>query len=266
MINLEQAFSDAEKTAESARKSATGLATQAKALERAAKSGNIAAIWREQSKLDEALIGLQQEVRNAVSSWPYTDEEVEQYLKERYADELKDAAGGVGVKIYERDGILISYPSIVRVLPRESAVRVDRKRISTIRPTHLADLLLKNQTRSSGFPSARFLESLYTVYTEIVSGESTGRTVKDMGRVVPLANIYKLITALPGAAREYDRSDFARDLYILDADGPRQTRKGATVSFPSSTGTRGRSSDLFIFVGPEGQSVEYYGIRFSVEV
>ena len=60
MINLEQAFSDTEKTAESARKSATGLATQAKALERAAKSGNIAAIRREQSKLAEALIGLQQ--------------------------------------------------------------------------------------------------------------------------------------------------------------------------------------------------------------
>ena len=71
------------------------------------------------------------------------------------------------------------------------------------------------------------------------------------------------MTALPGTARDYDRSDFARDLYILDSEGPHTSRKGAEVSFPSSTGTRRRSADLFSFVGPDGDSVEYYGIRFS---
>ncbi len=266
MISFEQAFSDTEKAAESARRSAAGLVTRARALERAAKSGNIADIRRAQDRLDEALRALRQEVQNATSSWPFTDEEVEQYLNEQYADELREVAGGIGLNIYERDRNLISYPSIVRMLPRENAVKVDRKKISTIRPSHLAGLLLKNQTRSSGFPSARFLESLYSVYSDIVSGEdSSGRLMKATGRVVPLARIYGLITALPGGAREYDRSDFARDLYTLDANGPRRTKRGATVSFPSSTGAR-RRKDLFTFIGPEGQSAEYYGIRFSEDV
>ena len=266
MISLEQAFSDTERAAESALRAVKVLGTQARALEKAAKSGNIVAIKREQSKLAEALSSLQQEVQNAASSWPFTDEEVEQYLSDRYTDELQNAAASVGLKVYERDGNLISYPSIVRVLPREKAVRVDRKKNSAIRPSHLAELLLKNQTKSSGFPSARFLESLHSVYSDIVSGESSGRLVKGAGRVVPLARIYGLITALPGSAREYDRSDFARDLYILETKGPSQTKKGATVSFPSSTGTRRRSSDLFTFIGPDGQSVEYYGIKFSEDV
>ena len=263
MISLEQAFSDTERAAGSALKAARGLSNQARALERAAKTGNITAIKREQGKLADALSLLQQEVQNAAASWPFSDEEVEQYLSERYADELQTAAADVGLKVYERDGNLFSYPSILRVLPRENAVRVDRKKNSTIRPSHLADQLLKSQTRSSGFTPARFLESLYTVYSGILSREDSGRLVKSDGIVVPLIKIYTLITALPGANREYERSDFARDIYMLDAEGPRQTRKGATVSFPSSTGTRRRSSDLFTFVGPEGQSVEYYGLRFS---
>ena len=266
MISLEQAFSDTEKAAESALKMARGLGLQARALERAAKNGNIAAIKREQSKLTESLNSLQQELQNAASSWPFTDEEVEQYLNERYTDELQSAAASVGLKMYERDGNLFSYPSIVRVLPREYAVRVDRKRNSAIRPSHLAEQLLKSQTKTSGFSPARFIESLYTVYSGILSREDSGRLMKSSGVVVPLIKIYQLMTALPGADREYNRSDFARDLYMLDAEGPRQTRRDATVSFPSSTGTRQRSGDLFTFVGPQGQSVTYYGIRFSEDI
>ena len=266
MISLEQAFSDTERAAESALKAARDLGTQARALQRAAKSGNIAAIRREQNRLAEALSSLQQEVQNAASSWPFTDQAVEQYLNERYMDELKTAAAKVDLEVYERDGNLISYPSMVRVLPREKAVRVDRKKNSAIRPSYLADLLRKNQTKKSGYPPDRFLESLYKVYSGILSREDSGRLVKSDGVVVPLIKIYTLMTALPGVTREYDRSDFARDLYMLDAEGPRQTRRGATVSFPSSTGTRLRSSDLFTFIGPDGQSVEYYGIKFSEDV
>ncbi len=266
MNSLEQAFSDTERAAESALKAARGLTTQARALERAAKAGNISAIKRAQKRLTEALSVLQQEVRNSASSWPLSDEEVERYLDERYTDELRVAAADVGLKVYERDGNVFSYPSVLRVLPRENAVRVDRTKNSAIRPTHLAELLLKNQTKTSGFSSERFIESLYAVYSDLLSREDSGRLMKSTGIVVPLIKIYRLITALPGADREYDRSDFARDIYMLDAKGPRRTRKGATVSFPSSTGTRRKSNDLFTFVGPEGQGVEYYGLRFREDV
>ncbi len=266
MNSLEQAFSETERAAESTLRAARGLTTLARALERAAKTGNITAIKREQKRLTEALNVLQQEVHNAASSWPLSDEEVERYLDELYTDELRVAAADVGLKVYERDGNVFSYPSVLRVLPRENAVRVDRKKNSAIRPTHLAELLLKNQTKTSGFSSERFIESLYTVYSDLLSREDSGRLMKSSGIVVPLIKIYRLITALPGAAREYDRSDFARDIYMLDSQGPRRTRRGATISFPSSTGTRRRSSDLFTFVGPEGESVEYYGLRFSEDV
>ena len=263
MVTFEQAFTDTERAAEAARKSAASVVSQAKALAKAAQGGDIAGIRRGQEKLNQALTALRQEVSNAGSCWPFSDEEEKQYLVnlDQYAKELSNAAVEKGLKIHERDGLLISYPSIVRILPDDRAVRVDRKRVPTIRPSYLADLLLKNQGKSSGFQPQRFLEALYRVYTDIVKEASLDLLPRAGGRVVPLARIYRLMTALPG--RDYDRSDFARDLYILNSNGPQRTKSDAVVSFPSSTGTRRRSSDLFSFVGPDGNNVEYYGIRFD---
>ncbi len=263
MVSFEQAFSDTERAAESTRKSAAELVKQAKALERAANTGNITAIRRAQDRLNDIERELRQKVVNCTASWPFRDEEEKQYLNDHYDAELRYVAKGMGLNIYERDGLLISHPSIVRVLPEKRAVRVDRKQISTIKPSHVTSLLLENQQKTNRYQSSRFLETLYSVYSEIVSGESSGRLVKSSGRVVPLNKIYRLLTALPGIRREYDRSDFTRDLYALDADGPQRTRKGAVVSLPASTGTRRRSSDLFSFIGPDGHAVEYYGIRFT---
>ena len=265
MISFEQAFRDTERAAESAGESARRVGIQARALARAAKTGNIAAIRRAQNGLDDALSALRQEVVNASSSWPFQEDEEEQYLNDHYAEEIRRAAEEQGLDIYERDGRLISHPSIVRVLPRERAVRIDRKRTSTIRPSHLASLLLENQKKSSRYRPGTFLDSLYAVYSDIVSEDSSSRMVKGSGRVIRLVRVYNLLTSLPGSRREYDRTDFARDLYILDSadQETKTTRRGTVVSFPSSTGTKQRSSDLFTFIGPNGQSVEYYGIQFT---
>ncbi len=262
MASFEQACSDTEKAAEATRKSAARVVSQARALVNAARTGNITRLGRCQKELNEGLTALQQDVSNAGSCWPFSDEEEQGLLGSEYADELRAAAATRGLKIQERDGELISYPSIVRVIPAERAVRVDKKKVSTTRPSYLVRILWENQRRSSSFSSQRFLESLYAVYNE-VAGETSQDILPDGGRVVPLARIYKLMTSLPGSAREYGRSDFARDLYILESKGPRRTRNGTTVSFSSSTGARKRSSDLFSIIGPDGDSAEYYGIRFS---
>ena len=264
MNNLEQAFSDTERAAASTQKSATALVKLAKQLEKAAKEGNIAAIKRLQGRFNADIGVLRQEVANALATWPFSQEDEERYLGGEYATELRQAAKEKGLSIQERDGRLISHPSIVRVLPGDRAVRIDKKKISTIRPSYLAGLLLENQKKPARYQSARFLEALYTVYSDIVKEGSSNRMLKGGSHVVPLDRIYRLQTSLPGASREYDRTDFARDLYVLDSTGPKCTSKGAIVDFPSSTGARG-SRGLFSFVGPDGRDVTYYGIRFTEE-
>ena len=263
MDSFEQAFSDTERAATATLTSANELVRQAKQLQKVAKEGNIAAIKRTQVRLDTALADLRQRVANSVQSWPFQDEEEEEYLREGYNAELIRVAGEQGLEIYERDGRLICHPSIVRVLTGEQAVRIDKKQTSTIRPSHLVSLLVKNQQKSSGYQTRPFLEALYQVYTEISREERADRLMQGrQTRVVPLSRIYRLMTALPGIRRDYNETDFARDLYRLDSSDIKTTRSGATVSFPASTGAR-NTRGMFIFVGPDGRDVSYYGIRFT---
>ena len=260
MSVFEQAFGEVEHAAASTAASAQGLVSLAKKMQKAAREGNIAGVKRARSELDAALGELRHAVAGAVDSWSLPEDEEQGYLEDGYAAELRAAAEEQGLNVYERDGKLISYPSIVRILPGDRAVRVDGKKVAALRPSHLAGLLLKNQKKPGRYRSDRFLQALYTVYVEIVRGD--GRGAGD-GPVVPLTRVYRLLTSLPGAGREYDKTDFARDLYILEADGPRRTRKGAAVAFPASTGIR--QSGFFSFVGPDGQEARYYGISFTAD-
>lgn len=265
MVSFEQAFSDMERSAASTAKSATDLTRLARALEKAAKEGNIAAAKRAQRSMSEAINSLRQEVANSVESWPFEEEEEQQYLSGDYGQELRSVAAEKGLDIYERDGRIIAHPSVVRVLPSSRAVRIDRKQVSTIRPSRLTDILLDIQKKPARFRAGQFLEALYQVYSEITREDGSSRMpVGNQGRVVQLERVYRLFTSQPGSEREYNRTDFTRDLYLLDRDGPKTTRRGLRVSFPASSGTRG-SQGIFSFVAPDGQVVTYYGIQFSGE-
>ena len=255
--SFEQACGDTESAAASTLKSATELAKLARALQKAAKEGNVGAIKRTASRLDDALDALRQEVANAVATWPFEDGGEADYLRERYAVELRSVATEKGLAIHERDGNLIAYPSIVRILAGEQRVGIDKKKVSTLRPSYLAEMLVSNQKKQPRFRSDLFLESLYKVYRQFAE---PGDLLKEP--VMPLARIYEIFTSLPGSSREYDKTEFARSLYFLESNGPSHTRSGARVAFPSSTGTRS-ARGTFPFVGPDGQVITYYGIQFS---
>lgn len=253
-VSFERGFADVERAASGANKAAQGLVALIKALEKAAREGDLAAIDRTTERLDAALTAVRQEVSNARSAWPMTSDEVERHLAETYGAELLDAARTVGLAMSERDGRYVAFPSIVRILPGERAVRIDRKRVTGIRPSRVAAHLKAEQGKKPKFPVERFIEALFKAYMMIVQG--------DVGRTVLLDDILAAFTLRPGSASDYDQSDFTRDVYALDRSGIRTTRSGARVSLPAATGTKGQKGVL-TFVGPDGELVTYYGIRFE---
>ena len=262
MDRFEQGFSNTERSAGLTLVSATALVSSIKQLQKAAKEGNIANLKKSQQKLAIQMSELQQAVTNARESWPFEESDEEQYLCDDFASELHRAGTESELQIYERDGRLIVHPAIVRVLPAERAVRVDKRKVSTIRPSFLVALLIKNQQKPGRFPAGRFLEALHGVYLELIKQDSEIKKFKfESGPVVQLTRIYKLFTSLPGSAREYTTADFARDLYLLETSGLTTTKSGASISFHASSGTRGSAGQL-TFVGPDGRDVQYYGIQF----
>jgi len=170
------------------------------------------------------------------------------------------AAQATGLQLFERDDRLYCYPVLVRVAPAERSVFVDRARERRIRPSVLVEHLREVQRRPPRFRPEAFLDSLFRAYTYLV--EKHGPNQLDAVHTVPLANVYELMTLLPGAGREYSRQEFARDIYLLDRGGVTTTRRGYIVSFPASTGARSAGAALRV-VNEGGQEKVYYGIAFT---
>lgn len=267
MSTFEEGFAATEKAADSVLQALGDVSRLARQLQRDARAGNIAAVKRGTSRLDESLSVIRQQVGNATQAWPFAPEEELAYLQSQYSGELQKEAEKQGLQIFERDGRLIAHPSVLRVLPGDRAVLIasGRKssRSSSIRPTKIVADLAKLQQSPPRFRPQPFLESLYGAYLELSHSDTADRLNQGgVGQVVRLDRIYGLFTGLPDAQREYSQLDFARDLYSLENSGVNEVRSGARVSFPTSTGTRNLRGTIS-FVGTNGETVLYYGIQFT---
>ena len=199
---------------------------------------------------------VRQEVANARGSWPFAEEAEVAYLREEYEAELLAAAHAAGLQMDQRDGRLLAFPSVVRILASDRSIKVDQKRVAALRPSRVIADLKANQAKKPKMATDRFLESLFRAY-RLVAGASS------VGTVVPLAAVYDALTLLPSTAADYGHSEFARDLFMLDRGGVTQTKAGASVSLPASTGTKG-GKGTFSVIAPDGQLVTYFGLRFEM--
>jgi hypothetical protein len=173
-----------------------------------------------------------------------------------YAEELLAEAAARDVVMFEADGQLLCYPSLVKVLASDAAVEVDRRRERRLRPSVLVALLGAAQARPPRFRPEPFLESLATGYDLVRSREGTRA-----GSVVRLVDVWGVLTLLPGAQKDYARPEFARDLYLLDSSGVATTKSGRVAAWHASTGTRG--SGALTTVARTGQQQLYWGISFK---
>ncbi|MFN0071318.1 MAG: hypothetical protein ACKVVP_07485 [Chloroflexota bacterium] len=255
MPTFQRGFEDAERSAVAAARAAGSVATAAKQMQKAAQEGDINRLRRTTERIVAALDTARQEVANAKAAWPFTEEQEKEYFRDSYEGELVEEAARVGLTIQSRDARLVAYPSIIQILTGELAVRIDRKRVTAIRPSHLVETLVANQTKKVGYSSERFIEALYRAY-QMISGPDGG------GAPVLLARIYRAFTLRPGAGADYDKSDFARDLYMLDHSNPAITCTSSGARLTWQTSVRG-DTNVFTFVSPTGELMKYYSVQFT---
>ncbi|HEY3611095.1 MAG TPA: hypothetical protein VGL06_26610 [Pseudonocardiaceae bacterium] len=176
-----------------------------------------------------------------------------------YTKELIGAAEARGVTMFEEDDRLLCYPSLLRVLPGDAAVEIDKVRQRRLRPSVLVDLLARTQERPPRFKAEPFLESLCAGYELVVAGGE-----KKTDGVVRLVDIWSVLTMLPGQRGQYSKQEFARDLYLLDQSGVVTTaRNPRRLRWSASTGTKG--AGVLVTVARSGQQQRYWGVSFSAD-
>ncbi len=253
-MTFETGFADTERAAIAAGKAVAALSGAAKQLQKAAVEGDIVRIRKTAERLTSVLETTREEIGKAQVAWPFGPEEEEQYLKEAFAAEVIEAARVEGLQVQRRDEGLVVFPSILRILPGERAVKINRSKVPGIRPSRLARVLKAIQARKPKATAEAFLEVLHRAYRLLAGAE--------YGKTVALAAIYETLTLLPGTSAGFDATDFVRDLFLLDRSGVSATRSGAAYSLPASTGTKA-AKGTYAFVAPDGETVTYYGIRFA---
>ncbi len=261
MATFEQGFGAVEAAAEAAVVEAANLAKMAKKLLKAAREGDIGHIRRESTQLTDTLASVTERVKQAAASWPFAAEEEPAYLDQQFSDELCSEAEKIGLNVTPSDDVLVCSPSIIRLLSDDRAVRIDGKKRAAIRPSKLAADLQANQQRQTGGNPRPFLEALFKVFKRITDPPPAG-ALFNAERMVTLDDIYATFTTWPVSSRHYTRTDFARQIYLLDISDATTTKSGARISFHHSTAARsGRK--IFSFVDPDGNLIPYYGVQFT---
>jgi len=259
-VSLEKALAKTESDADAAFRAATTTVSSLKKFRAAAHSGDLRELRKTIEAADQAITALRQQFANAKEGWDF-DEEA--YLSGGdFLSEILQTAKQMGVKVFEQDDRLYCYPFLVRILPNERAILIDKKRERGLRPSIFVNHLRELQNKPVRFRSEAFLESLCSVYRTAV--KTRGKDRQGKAAVIPLMEIYGLLTPLPGQSREYSRQEFGRDLYLLDQSGVTTTRDGKLVSLHAARGNESVSRVIPI-VTRDGQMKRYYGISFTQE-
>jgi hypothetical protein len=255
---IEQALSSTESDAVATLRAAGALLAPLRRFRAAAQVGNLQELSSSMEAAQRAMNCLQQQMTDARSGWSFN---AQNYLSTGlFAREMLNTAQKMGLTMFERDDRLFCYPVLLRVIPAERTVTIDRRRENRLRPSVLVKLLKERQQKPPRFRSELFLNAIFEAYSRIV--DERGRPSLELAPIVPLLDIYRLLTLLPGQAREYSRQEFARDIYLLHRGDVSTTRSGDRISFPISRGVKGK---IFSVIDETGEERRYYAIRFTQE-
>ncbi len=251
--SMEQALAGLESELESTLKTAGAALSALKKARSAAQGGNLRDLQKTLDGSVQAVETLGQKVREVRDGWRFDGGS--HMAEGGYLRELLDTARSLDLDIFEQDGLLFCYPHLVRILPGEQAVQIDKMKDRRIRPTALVKTLRQMQDRPVRFRYDVFLECLYSAYAMVR---------KTDGEVITLQALYRLLTLLPGESKEYSQQEFARDIYLLDCSGVNRTKNGHVMRLPASTATRS-SRNAIRLITKDGSEKKYYGIAFQPE-
>lgn len=255
MNEIESALAALEEKVADAQKTSDALAKALKKLRQAAQTGHIAELEKGLQSVGQRAQEAEAAVRSLPGEWTF---DARNHLAHGYVEELREEAHSQGISLFEKDGRLYAFPLLLRIEARDAAVRVGKKLERRIRPKHLVKMLAAVQKRPQRVREDRFLALLYEIYRQI-AGAEWRKMESGPGPAVSLAQIFELLTMLPGA--DYPIEEFGRDLLLLDRKPDLRTKDGALFEFPGATLSKGAMKRISVY-DEQGLERLYIAIRF----
>ena len=178
--HLEAALAQTERDATATQRAAEVTTKLARRVVAAAKTGDIVAMEKAVAETEQATAALAMQLKNTRDGWSF---DAKGYAESGdLAEELKAVAATEGLSIHEQDGRLFCYPALLRILPSDPAVEIDRKKLRTVRPSYVVGRLKILRMRPQRFRPEQFLEVLFRAYEWARRAEGNGRSWCSMRR------------------------------------------------------------------------------------
>jgi hypothetical protein len=255
---IEASLVATERALEAALRGANSAVRELKRALGATRTGQVRDLRKALTATQTAADGLAAETRALDEAFDFDERD---YLASgRFVKELLAEAAARGLSIVESDDDrLLCYPSLLRILPGDAAIEIDKVRDRRLRPSVLVAALVKAQERGARFKAEQFLDSLRSAYELRVAADGKRADV-----VIRLVDIWAVLTMMPGQRTQYSRQEFARDLYLLDQSGVTRTeRNPRELRWAGSTGTKG--AGVLTTVTRNGQEQMYWGVSFTAD-
>src|SRR5262249_19188737 len=164
---FEAVFSTTEREVDATLRTATTTVRELKRALAAARDGQVRDLRKALSAARTSTAGLAEETRALADNFDFDEQG---YLSSgAYVKELLAAAEAGGLAIVEDDDRLLCYPSLLRVLPSDAAIEIDKVRDRRLRPSVLVAALARAQDRGVRFKAEAFLDSLRSAYELLVA-------------------------------------------------------------------------------------------------
>ena len=162
------------------------------------------------------------------------------------------------------EGKYFCYPITLTITPKESCLLIGKKKVYTLRPSHVIAFIKTMQSKKGPFNQRKLIDILYKCHSlagkQICSTGNFGAYSPNMN--IPITDIYDILTIMPGSTKEYSAFDFAKDIHeltnnqsILTSDGHRLKCREA------SAGSRGKTKSITL-VTKDGHEMRYTYLSF----
>ena len=181
-----------------------------------ADTGNIADMKKSLAAIKEAASHLSSRIESYEKCAEDFDT-AEYFVSVDFSKQLLASCEEKNVNVKGDKGVYEMFPYKIRVAAETQDVFMDRKKLSSCRPSYIAETVRAGQEKlnKASFKSAPFLTELAAAY-EVTCLKSGAR----IGSNQLLTKIYKNLVPMARARKEYDMQSFAFDLARLYEAGP----------------------------------------------
>jgi len=234
-MNYEELYNTLNPLQKELKDAANSAVRHQKSLVKNVDAGNLAEVRKIIPQIAEAAANIQAQIGEIKDTVEAFDTKA-YVVSGDYTRQMLEACRDAGIDVKGEKGVYEMFPYKVRIVGDEEhaeEIWINRKKHFSIRPKALAEAIRAGQEKlyKAGFNDVAFMGELAEAYdtTCLKSGAR-------IGSYQALAKVYRTLTPMARARKEYDMQAFAFDLARIYEKGPEAwvTKSGRKFTFGTS--------------------------------